>query len=161
MRIPELHDASFFSVGIEPEGVPSWVNHVGGGPSRFVEFLLQQARLRRKQRNGLDLQPSEDSLWILEQVGFDPTRERLMESLFAIANGNLGVRGASDFPVPAAHADLFIAGVYDSRVPSQPYSETDLFDSSESTVLKPRSFQFRSPFAFEPRRMVFQLTPRI
>ena len=56
-----------------------------------------------------------------------------MESLFAISNGNLGVRGTSDLPIPAAQADLFVAGVYDQRVPSQPYSETELFDSSNTT----------------------------
>jgi len=147
MRIPELHDASFFSVGIEPDGVPAWVNHLKGGPPRFTEFLLQQAHLRRGQRIGLDLRPTEDRSWLLEQEGFDPSRERLMESLFAISNGNIGVRGASDFPIPTAHADLFVAGVYDQRVPSQPYSETDLFDSSEErspeSEIVPLPFPFR------------------
>ena len=32
MRIPELQEASFFSVGVEPEGVPNWVHSLGGGP---------------------------------------------------------------------------------------------------------------------------------
>ena len=132
MRVPELLAASFFSVGVEPEGVPAWVTHLGGGPDRFIAFLLDQARLRRDGRGVQELKPSKDHAWILEQVGFDPSHERLMETLFAISNGNLGVRGTSDLPIPAAQADLFIAGIYDQRVPTQAYSETDLFDSSES-----------------------------
>lgn len=148
MRTSELREASFFSVGVEPEGVPGWVNHLGGGPNRFIEFLLGQAHLRRARKSVLDLTPSTDSTWILEQEGFDPSRERLMESLFAISNGNLGVRGTSDLPIPAAQPHMFIAGVYDQRVPSQPYSELELFDTSDKpkdveTEIVPIPFPFR------------------
>ena len=161
MRTPELQDASFFSVGVEPEGVPTWVHALGGGPRRFIEFLFQQASLRREQRTVSDLEispvPSKDRSWILEQDGFDPSRERLMESLFAISNGNLGVRGASDLPIPAAQADLFVAGIYDQRVPSQPSSETELFaegypsQSIETEIVPlPCPFRFRVQLDEEP-----------
>jgi len=145
MRVKELKDASFFSVGVEPEGVPSWVQSLGGGPKRFMEFLLEQTQLRQKAR---ELKPNQDQSWILEQVGFDPSRERLMETLFAISNGNLGIRGSSDIPIPAAQSDLFMAGIYDKGVPSQPYSEVKLFDSSDplrsnETEIVPLPFPFR------------------
>jgi len=148
MRTSELKDASFFSVGIEPEGVPKWVSYMGGGPKRFIEFLIEQANLRRNQRAIPDIEPSADSSWILEQNGFDPSHERLMETLFAISNGNLGVRGSSDLPVPAAQSDLFIAGLYDQRVSSQAYSEVELFDASNAsqskeTEIVPLPFPFR------------------
>ena len=99
----------------------------------------------------ISLEPSKDRSWILEQDGFDSSRERLMESLFAISNGNLGVRGGSDLPIPAAQADLFVAGIYDQRVPSQPYSEIELFaegnpaQSMEAEIVPlPFPFRFRA-----------------
>ena len=80
-----------------------------------------------------------------------------METLFAISNGNLGVRGTSDLPIPAAQADLFIAGIYDQRVPSQPYSEVELFDSSDASqcmeaeiVPIPFPFRFRAHIDGKP-----------
>jgi hydroxymethylpyrimidine pyrophosphatase-like HAD family hydrolase len=127
MRTPELREASFFSVGVEPEGVPSWVHSLGGGPARFIKFLHLQSGLRQQSHirqqsdpRRTDPTPTQDCTWVLEQEGFDPTRERLTETLFAIGNGNLGVRWTSDLPIPAAHADLFVAGIYDQRIPSQP-----------------------------------------
>ena len=157
MRVPELTDAAFFSVGVEPEGVPTWVHSLGGGPKRFIEFLFEQAQLRKERREIPSLSPSEDLTWVLKQDGFDPSRERLMETLFAISNGNLGVRGASDLPVPAAQADLFVAGIYDQLVPNQPYSESDLFDSSGASrsteteiVPLPFPFHFRAKIDGSP-----------
>ena len=70
MRTPELRKASFFSVGVEPEGVPSWVHSMGGWSACFIEFLHQQASLRQDRRAESDLYPSKEASWILEQEGF-------------------------------------------------------------------------------------------
>ena len=74
-----------------------------------------------------------------------------METLFAISNGNLGVRGTSDLPGPAAQADLFVAGVYDQRVASQPYSEVELFDSSDARSAETEIVPLPFPFHFHVR----------
>jgi beta-phosphoglucomutase family hydrolase len=64
--------------------------------------------------------------WAVEQEGFDLAREHGVESLFTVGNGYLGVRGALDTPLPGAHGDLFIAGVYDRKSAGRPYSELEL-----------------------------------
>jgi beta-phosphoglucomutase family hydrolase len=67
----------------------------------------------------------EEIAWRVEQEGFDASREHQMESLFAIGNGYLGVRGALDTPLPGSQADLFVAGIYDRKHPERPYSELE------------------------------------
>jgi hypothetical protein len=39
--------APVVSVGVEPEGVPAWVEHLGGGPARFAELLRRLTALSR------------------------------------------------------------------------------------------------------------------
>ena len=63
--------------------------------------------------------------WTVEQEGFDPAREHDMESIFAIGNGYVGVRGALDTPLPGSQGDLFVAGVYDRKISKLPYSELE------------------------------------
>ncbi|WP_151447152.1 beta-phosphoglucomutase family hydrolase [Lacisediminimonas profundi] len=65
--------------------------------------------------------------WRIEAEGFDLARERQMESLFALGNGYMGVRGALDSPLPGSQSDLFVAGVYDAKQPGLPYSEFEFF----------------------------------
>jgi len=78
-----------------------------------------EARLRRES-SMLD-----EEAWRIEQEGFDPTREHHVESIFTVGNGYLGVRGALDTPLPASQADLFVAGIYDRKQPTLPYSELE------------------------------------
>lgn len=66
-----------------------------------------------------------DEAWRVEQEGFDPALEHAMESLYTVGNGYLGVRGALDMPLPGSQGDLFIAGVYDRKQSSLPYSELE------------------------------------
>ncbi|MCW5631985.1 MAG: beta-phosphoglucomutase family hydrolase [Rubrivivax sp.] len=66
--------------------------------------------------------------WRVEQEGFDRAREHAMESLFAVGNGYLGVRGALDSPLAGSQGDLFIAGIYDRKRPELPYSEPEFLD---------------------------------
>ncbi|HKZ72902.1 MAG TPA: HAD-IA family hydrolase [Steroidobacteraceae bacterium] len=83
--------------------------------ARFQEAA--EARARRES-SMLD-----EKAWRIEQEGFDPAREHEMESIFTVGNGYLGVRGALDTPLPGSQADLFVAGIYDRKQPSLPYSE--------------------------------------
>ncbi len=90
----------------------------------------------------------EEISWRIEQTGFDPAREHEMESVFAVGNGYLGVRGALDMPLPGSLGDLLIAGVYDRKQPELPYSEpefttVDRGDSTESELVSvPSPFRF-------------------
>ena len=48
-----------------------------------------------------------------------------METLFALGNGYLGIRGATDLFFPGVASRLFVAGVYDRKSPLLPYSEVE------------------------------------
>ena len=89
----------------------------------------------------------EEISWRIEQEGFDHARERQMESLFAVGNGYLGVRGALDSPLPGSQCDLFIAGVYDRKRSDLPYSEVEFFTPDRGdncyAELVPLPFPFR------------------
>ena len=90
--------------------------------------------------------------WRIEQEGFDPARERDVESLFAIGNGYLGVRAALDTPLTVSQGDLFIAGIYDRKQGELPYSEHEFLnpDSEEHPYSEIVSF----PFPFRLRLSV-------
>jgi beta-phosphoglucomutase family hydrolase len=90
---------------------------------------------------------SEEMAWRVEEEGFDPARESQMESLFAVGNGYLGVRGALDTPLPASQSDLFIAGIYDRQQPRLPRSAMGLLAPERADYpyaeLVPLPFPFR------------------
>ncbi len=124
MLIPEVAGATIVSVGPEPNGVPDPVIHLGGGPACFRALLAAVADAWAAARPGslsLPAVPFEEPLWSLTQEGHEPTRERAVEALFAVANGYAGVRGS--LPEGTAHGApaTFIAGVFDDGpVPGAP-----------------------------------------
>lgn len=120
MVTPAAQGVVFVSVGPEPGGVPPEVIHLGGGPDRFQELLAQQVamhaqRARPATAAALDLPtiPATDRDWLFVEEGFALAREHEIESLFAVANGYVGVRGAlaegSSLSLPAT----YVAGVFD------------------------------------------------
>jgi trehalose/maltose hydrolase-like predicted phosphorylase len=90
MMVEELDRGVVVSVGVEPEGVPTGVTHLGGGPGRFLELLDGQL-VRRSARRvpAIDLDPA----WV---VPLPTTRamERVAESLGTLGNGFAGTRGS-------------------------------------------------------------------
>jgi alpha,alpha-trehalose phosphorylase len=82
--------------------------------------------------------------WHIEQEGFDRARERQMESLFSIGNGYMGVRGALDLLAPGSQGDLFIAGIYDQKSETLPYSEIEFLTPERG----PDPFAELVPFPF-------------
>lgn len=90
-----------------------------------VEGLEAGFRKRLESEARKRVSPGSARAWRIEQEGFDPAREHGMETLFTVGNGYMGVRGALDTPMPGSQADLFIAGVYDRKQPSLPYSELE------------------------------------
>lgn len=90
-----------------------------------AEALLARFSERAAARAAKTLASRAAAAWRVEQEGFDPAREHGMESLFTVGNGYLGLRGALSTPLPGAEADLFVAGIYDRKQPSLPYSELE------------------------------------
>jgi beta-phosphoglucomutase family hydrolase len=101
------------------------------------------ARLQKKRQTV--------TAWRVEQEGFDPAREHDMESLFAVGNGYLGVRGSLDVPLPGSQGDLFVAGVYDRKHPERPYSELEFLDVGRDD---PYTELVSAPFPFRLRLAV-------
>jgi alpha,alpha-trehalose phosphorylase len=91
----------------------------------------------------------DDFTWQIIQEGFNASRERYKESIFAIANGYMGIRATSDVPIPAAQPDLLIAGVYDSKASGLPYSEPQFLIEPSSRSPEDEIVPFPSPFLFE------------
>jgi trehalose/maltose hydrolase-like predicted phosphorylase len=120
MLVPELARASVISVGVEPEGVPGAVRHLGGGPERFLALLDHQlARRRRRSVPWID----EDPAWVIP-LPEDPAMSRAAEAIGALANGWAGIRGAREEDGPDT-VGLFVAnGIYhdggDSRLLAGP-----------------------------------------
>lgn len=59
--------------------------------------------------------PTAEPEWVLIEEGFTLTREHELESLFAIANGYAGSRGALADGSPLSAPATFVAGVFDSE----------------------------------------------
>jgi beta-phosphoglucomutase family hydrolase len=115
-------------------------------PLDVLETHFREQAEERLQRESTMLT---QEAWRIEQEGFDPTREREMESIFTVGNGYLGVRGALDTPLPGSRADLFVAGIYDRKQSSLPYSELEFLTEDRGDY--PYSELVSLPFPFAVR----------
>ncbi len=111
MVVPEPEGITYVSVGKEPNGVPAGVLHLGGGPACFMKLMKRQIGLRHR------LAVTDDPSFLLVEEGFNPLREREIESLFAVSNGYLGTRGSLEERNRHSGTATLIAGVYDSDGP--------------------------------------------
>jgi trehalose/maltose hydrolase-like predicted phosphorylase len=124
MLAPHSRGAVGVSVAPEPAGVPEGVIHLGGGRSRFQALLRAQIAAHRRlgqlpnaaspEAIPLDLpaSPTDDPAWLLVEEGFTRPREHEIESLFAVANGYLGTRGALDEGSTLSAPATVLAGVF-------------------------------------------------
>ncbi len=112
MVVSEAPGITYLSVGKEPNGVPPQVLHLGGGPSCFIQLMREQVALLRK------MNPSEDDTLTLVEVGYNPVREREIESYFTVGNGYLGTRGSLPEQEKASTPATLVAGVYDRVSPN-------------------------------------------
>ena len=168
MRLPELAQSLFISVGLEPVGVPPGVLHLGGGPSQFKALLRRlkkkapqrdELRSREEFKEGSELitwgWSQRDPLWRVQQEGFNPSEETEVETRFTLGNGYLGIRGSSSIPIPSSRGDLFLAGVFDERAKKaillhpSPVLREGLDEFSE-IVIFPSVFYFRLKINGEP-----------
>ena len=112
MLIPELRHSVFVSVGVEPNGVPPRVLHLGGGPDAFLRILHDQLALREEVAYRSFPEPTRDPAWRFEVKGFDPFREREVETWLTVANGETGTRGALEEGSAVSTPATFVAGVF-------------------------------------------------
>ena len=112
LMIPELHDASFAAVGEGPDGGPRRVRHLGGGRDAVIGLLDEQIELREARVLASFPVPSADPGWLFEVDGFDPFREREVETWLTVANGETGTRGSLEEGSPASTPATFVAGVF-------------------------------------------------
>ena len=128
MMVEGLTRAPVVSVGVEPEGVPAGVMHVGGGPEQFLSLLDVQLERRKARRvPSIDLDPA----WVLAL----PERRlgiRAAEALGTLANGQVGTRGFREEEVTGSRPSLTASGVYctDGLLPGPPWTSLQL-DGSE------------------------------
>jgi trehalose/maltose hydrolase-like predicted phosphorylase len=107
-------------VGVDRDGSGAALRDAGADLVVADLAALDPERLDAAWRTRRD-----EAAWRVEEDGLDPSREPAMESLFAIGNGYLCVRGGLDRPLPGSAADLFIAGIYDRKRAQLPYSEVE------------------------------------
>jgi trehalose/maltose hydrolase-like predicted phosphorylase len=107
MLVAEAAGSAVCSVGVEPNGVPADVVHLGGGPGRFVELLDEQVR-RRRDLPGVSTKAG----WTLRVDRFDADAGRSNEALLTIADGMIGTTGAPLLGHPAARPDVLAAGMF-------------------------------------------------
>jgi kojibiose phosphorylase len=107
MVVPKLKGITYVSVGKEPNGVPKGVLKLGGGPPCFLRIMLEQADLNRK------LAPTRDESFLLVDKGFDPVRQREIESIMAVGNGYMATRASLEEEGPLCQPGTLVAGVFD------------------------------------------------
>lgn len=104
------------SIGPEPEGAPPGICHLPGGP-RSLEALLDEQLHRRRRARVPSIDP--DPAWVLTVEAKDRQRARVYESLLALADGVVGLRGSHDTPEPHESPLVVAAGVYTGQGPGE------------------------------------------
>jgi Glycosyl hydrolase family 65, N-terminal domain len=130
------------SVGPEPAGVV----HLGGGPTRLRALLRAQIAAHRRLGQppgavGLEAVATElpariaaDPAWLLVEAGVMLAREHEVESLFAVANGYVGTRGALEEGSSHSAPATFVAGVF--GLLEMPGPVPELVDVPDWTLLR-------------------------
>ncbi len=110
LMIPELHGAAFASVGDGAGG--RGAQALGGGRATVLEVLDEQIELREARVLESFPSPTTQTDWLFQVEGFDPFREREVETWLTVANGESGTRGSLEEGSPASTPATFVAGVY-------------------------------------------------
>ena len=121
--IPELRRSVFVSVGVESDGAPSRVLYAGGGPIQFLDILHDQLAEREIVAQHHFPEPTDDPAWRFEVKGFDPFREREVETWLTVANGETGTRGALEEGSAISTPATFVAGVFGDGTGDPPFRQ--------------------------------------
>ena len=112
VAIPELRRATVISVGAQTDDLPPGVVALGGGADGLLAALEGQiARRGRVARERFPV-PVADPAWRFAVHGFDPYREREVETWLTITNGATGTRGALEEGSAVSTPATFVAGVF-------------------------------------------------
>jgi len=120
LLVAELDGATFASVGEERRGAPSRVLRLGGGWTTLVGVLERQIARRGQVARARFPEPTGDPAWRYEAPGFDPFREREVETLFTVANGETGTRGSLEEGSAASTPATLVAGIFGDDT-AEPY----------------------------------------
>ncbi len=129
-----------------------WLPGCAGAISLSCELAQTSAILRRQkafeERLG-PFAPPIDAAWTIVESGFDVTREHEIESILAIANGYVGVRGSIAEGSEVSRPATFLAGRFEQSADVAPVPElviapdwgrlrfmidNELFSASSSTM---------------------------
>jgi len=112
LLLPELGEVTFVSVGEEADGAPPQVVRAGGGAAELLRILDDQIERRERVARENFPRPDEDDSWLFVSEGFDPFREREVETWLTVANGHTGTRGSIEEGTAASTPATFVAGVF-------------------------------------------------
>lgn len=108
MMVEAFARAVVISVGVEPGGVPEGVLHLGNGPKGFTDLLDEQLSRRASRRvPNIDLDPA----WVVP-LPTVAAQERVAESLGALGNGLVGVRGSREEGGDGSAPLSLVNGIY-------------------------------------------------
>ena len=131
---------------------PPWLPGCTGAISLSCELAQAVAILRRQKAFADQLgsfAPPRDAAWTIVESGFDVTREHEIESLLAIANGYVGMRGSIAEGSEVSRPATFLAGHFEQSADIAPVPELviapdwgrlrfmiegELFSASSSTM---------------------------
>ena len=82
------------------------------GSSRLLRLLRDQLRRRTDAARTSFPEPTADPAWRYAAKGFDPFREREIETLLTIANGESGTRGSVEEGSAVSTPATLVAGVF-------------------------------------------------
>ena len=110
--IPELRRATVVSVGDEAGGLPPRVHTLGGGSTGLLAVLEEQIARRGRRARAIFPVPVDDPAWRFAVHGFDPFREREVETWLTVANGATGTRGSLAEGSAISTPATLVAGVF-------------------------------------------------
>jgi len=111
MLVPESAGCVAVTVGAEPNGPPSGVLALRGGPDRMLAVLEDQ--LERRQR-GHPPVPSPEGSWRVVFDGVDGESERARAAVLTLADGHIGTTGTPILPYLEAPVTL-ASGFYEGE----------------------------------------------
>jgi kojibiose phosphorylase len=112
VMIPELRRATVVSVGEKGGDLPPRVHALGGGSAALLAVLEEQVARRGRRARAVFPTPADDPAWRFAVHGFDPFREREVETWLTVANGATGTRGALAEGSAISTPATFVAGVF-------------------------------------------------
>ena len=110
--IPELRRATVVSVGELGAQLPPKVRALGGGSATLLAVLEEQIARRGRRARAAFPAPVADPAWRFTVPGFDPFREREVETWLTVANGATGTRGSLEEGSAVSTPATFVAGVF-------------------------------------------------